>query len=248
MAAAPDPYVRQRALAGFGAAGQRALGEATVVVVGVGGLGCPAVLALAAAGVGELVLIDSDHVSVTNLHRQTLYGPDDVGAPKVERAAAALRRIAPGTRIVPLAERLTDANAQGLVCGADVVVDATDTFTARFAVADAAQAIGVPVVWGAVQGWHGQVTVFDGTVRLRDVFPEPPQGDLAACEGGAVMGPVCAQVGAAMATEAVKAVTGTGETLAGTIAMLDGRSGRWRDIPVARSRADASVRVQAVGR
>lgn len=248
MAAAPDAYVRQRALQGFGARGQRALGEATVVVVGVGGLGCPAALALAAAGVGELVLIDSDHVSVTNLHRQTLYGPDDVGALKVERAAAALRRIAPGTRIVPLAERLTGVDAQGLLRGADAVIDATDSFAARFAVADAALAIGVPVVWGAVQGWHGQVTVFDGTVVLRDVFPEPPLGALAACEGGAVMGPVCAQVGAAMAMEAVKAVTGTGVTLAGTIAMLDGRTGRWRDITVARSGADSRTRPQSVGR
>ncbi|MDN4482413.1 HesA/MoeB/ThiF family protein [Demequina lignilytica] len=237
----PDPYVRQRALGGFGPEGQRALSEAAVVVIGVGGLGCPAALALAAAGVGELVLVDSDHVSITNLHRQTLYGPDDVGSLKVVAAERALRRIAPGLRVTAVSERLTEASAQGLLCGSDAVLDCTDNFEARYAVADAAAASGVPVVWGAVQGWHGQVTVFDTAVGLRDVFPEPPRAELGACEGGAVMGPVCAQVGSAMATEAIKAVTGAGETLAGTIAMLDGRSGRWRDIAVARSR-------QAVGR
>lgn len=252
MAAAPDPYVRQRALAGFGAAGQRALGGATVVVVGVGGLGCPAVLALAAAGVGELVLVDADHVSVTNLHRQTLYGPDDVGRLKVVVAEEALSRVAPGTRVTAVSERLTEASAQGLVCGSDAVLDCSDNFPTRYAVADAADSLGVPVVWGAVQGWHGQVTVFDRRVGLRDVFPAEPRADLGACEGGAVMGPVCAQVGAAMATEAVKAVSGAGETLAGVIAMLDGRTGRWRDIPVvgagAARRDDAVAAARRVSR
>ncbi len=237
----PDPYLRQRALAGFGDDGQRRLGEATVVVVGLGGLGCPSAVAMAAAGVGELVLVDSDHVAVTNLHRQTLYGPDDVGRPKVEAAEEALRRIAPSVRVTVVRERLSGASARGLLRGSDAVLDCSDNFVTRFALADAAEAVAVPAVWGAVQGWHGQVTVFDTSVHLRDVFPEPPAVDAATCEGGAVMGPVCAQIGAAMAAEAVKVVTGVGSTLAGTLAMLDGRSGRWRDIAVTR-------RSHAVGR
>lgn len=237
MPAVPDAYVRQRALAGFGAEGQRALANATVAIVGVGGLGCPAALALAAAGAGEVTLIDADRVSVTNLHRQTLFGPEDVGRLKAVRAADALRRVAPGVRIVPVTERLTAATARGLLRGCDAVLDATDNFASRFAIADAAEALAIPVVWGAVQGWHGQVTVFDGGARLRDLFPTEPAPTLGACEGGAVLGTVCAQVGAAMATEAVKVVTGAGTTLSGTIAMLDGRSGRWREIELSGAHA-----------
>lgn len=241
MPAAPDAYVRQRALAGFGAEGQRALGDATVTIVGLGGLGCPAALALAAAGVGELALVDADHIAVTNLHRQTLYGPEDVGRLKVERAADALHRVAPGVRITAVAERLTETSARGLLRGSDVVLDASDNFATRYAIADAAEALDVPVVWGAVQGWHGQVTVFDRGARLRDLFPTQPSPEFDACEGGAVMGTVCAQVGAAMATEAVKAATGAARTLAGVVAMLDGRTGRWRDVELDRS-------ARAVGR
>ncbi|WP_297082872.1 HesA/MoeB/ThiF family protein [uncultured Demequina sp.] len=228
-----DPFARQRGLSGFGAAGQRALAGASVAVVGMGGLGCPAAQYLAAAGVGRLTLIDADHVSVTNLHRQILFGPDAVGRPKVHAAVRALRLIAPGVDVRPVAARLDAGNAHDLLAGHDAIVDGTDTFTARHVIADAAEDLGIPLAWGAVQGWHGQVTVFTREARMRDLFPEEPGLDLDTCDGGAVLGTLCGQVGAAMATEALKAVSGVGTTLAGTLAVVDARNGRWREIPLA---------------
>lgn len=242
---APDPFVRQRGLSGFGEAGQRALAEASVAIVGVGGLGCPVAQYLAAAGVGRLTLIDSDHVSVTNLHRQILFGPDDVGRPKVHAAVRPLRAIAPGVDLQPMVRRLDPANAADILAGHDVIVDSTDTFTSRLLIADAAEQLAIPVAWGAVQGWHGQVTVFSGPARMRDLFPEEPTGALDSCEGGAVLGTLCGQVGAAMATEAIKLASGAGTSLAGTLAMIDARTGRWREIPlapVAAAREDARAR------
>ncbi|MFV0634964.1 HesA/MoeB/ThiF family protein [Demequina sp.] len=228
-----DPFVRQRALTGFGARGQQALSQASVALVGVGGLGCPVAQYLAAAGVGRLTLIDADHVSVTNLHRQILFGPDSVGRPKVHAAVRALRLIAPGVDVRPQLVRLDQHNAKDLLAGHDVIVDGTDTFHTRHLIADAAEELGIPVAWGAVSGWHGQVTVFTGDARMRDLFPEEPGPDLDTCEGGAVLGPLCGQVGAALATEALKIASGTGTALAGTLAVVDARTGRWREIALA---------------
>ena len=213
----PDPFVRQRALTGFGADGQDALARARVAIVGVGGLGCPAAQYLAAAGVGSLTLIDSDTVSVTNLHRQILFGPDDVGKLKVDAAAAALTSRAPWTTVTPVATRLTPANARDVLAGHDVILDGTDTWASRHTVADAASDLGIPLVWGAVSGWFGQVTVFDQGMRLRDVFPDEPPPELAVCEGGGVLGPLCGQVGTAMATQAIVALTREGSGAAGLI-------------------------------
>ncbi|MFV0286136.1 MAG: HesA/MoeB/ThiF family protein [Demequina sp.] len=230
MSSSPDAFVRQRGLSGFGDVGQRALADASIVVVGAGGLGCPAALYLAAAGVGSLTLIDSDHVSVTNLHRQILYGPDDVGRLKVDAAATALGRVAPGITVRPVSTRLTEANARDLLAGHDVVVDATDTMPVRRIIEATAHGWGIPVAWGAVAGWHGQVTVFDGQYRLDDVFPGPDPFDLETCDGGPVLGTVCGQVGTAMASEAVRLAARVGGSLAGTLAIVDGRTGRWRDV------------------
>ncbi|WP_084077907.1 HesA/MoeB/ThiF family protein [Demequina sp. NBRC 110057] len=230
MSSAPDAFARQRGLAGFGDEGQRALAGARIVIVGVGGLGCPAAQYLAAAGVGALTLVDSDHVSASNLHRQILFGPDDVGRLKVDAAAEALGRQAPGCAVTAVPERLTAATASALLTGHDVVVDATDTMPVRRAIEAAAHALTIPVSWGAVQGWHGQVTVFDHGHRLGDVFPGPDALDLDTCDGGPVLGTVCGQVGAAMAGEAVRLVAGVGVSLAGTLAIVDGRTGRWRDV------------------
>ncbi|MFW2514625.1 HesA/MoeB/ThiF family protein [Demequina sp. SO4-13] len=236
---APDPFARQRGLSGFGEQGQRALGGASVAIVGVGGLGCPVAQYLAAAGVGRLTLIDSDHVSLTNLHRQILFGPDDIGRPKAHAAVHALRARAPGIDLHPVVRRLDASNALELLAGHDVIVDSTDTFASRLVVADTAQELGVPVAWGAVQGWHGQVTVFAGAARMRDLFPEEPAEPIEACEGGAVLGTLCGQVGAAMATEALKIASGAGTSLAGILAVVDARTGRWREIPLASSGPDA---------
>jgi adenylyltransferase/sulfurtransferase len=231
----PDPFVRQRALNGFTTTGQDALAAARVAIVGVGGLGCPAAQYLAAAGVGSLTLIDSDSVTITNLHRQVLFGPDDVGSQKVAAAQAALHTRAPWTRISTIPARLSDADATAMLAGHDVILDATDTFVSRRAIARAAAAHRTPLVWGAVNGWHGQITVFDDTVGLDDVFPLDPALDLDACDGTAVLGTVCGQVGTAMATETVKLIAGVGTPLVGVLAILDGRSGRWRDASVRRT-------------
>lgn len=229
-----DPYLRQRVLAGFGPQGQDALERARVAVVGVGGLGCPAALYLAAAGVGHLTLIDSDSVATSNLHRQILFSPAHVGRPKVDAATEVLGVIAPGVRVTPVGKRLTPDNSADLLAGHDVVVDSTDTFGSRLVVADAAARLGLPVAWGAVQGWFGQVTVFDGEMGLRDIFPEEPPPDFGVCDAGGVLGTLCGQVGTAMATETVKLLTGIGVPLTGRLSIIDAREGRWRDLDVRR--------------
>ncbi|WP_084130055.1 HesA/MoeB/ThiF family protein [Demequina sp. NBRC 110055] len=233
MSSTPDPFTRQRGLSGFGDDGQRTLSGASAVVVGVGGLGCPVAQYLAAAGIGRLTLIDADHVSVTNLHRQILFGPDDIGRLKVEAARDALARLAPGCTVTAVEDRIDSATASALLHGHDVVVDATDTMPVRRVIEDAAHALGLPVAWGAVLGWHGQVTVFDAAHRLDDVFPGPDAVDLDTCDGGAVWGPLCGQVGTAMASEAARLAAGLPGTLAGTLAIVDGRTGRWRDVALA---------------
>lgn len=212
-----------------------------MAVVGIGGLGCPAALYLAAAGVGQLTLIDSDSVAESNLHRQILFGPAHVGRPKVDAAAEALTVIAPRVRVEPVALRVTDDNAAEVLAGHDVIVDATDTFASRLAVADAAVALGVPVAWGAVQGWFGQVTVFDREIGLRDIFPVEPSPDFGVCDAGGVLGTLCGQVGAAMATETVKLLTGVGVPLRGVLSVIDAREGRWRDLDVRRAEVNASA-------
>lgn len=231
-AVTPDPFARQRALTGFGDDGQRALGDASVAIIGAGGLGCPVALYLAAAGVGRITLIDSDTVSVTNLHRQILFAPGDVGDHKVVAAARSLAALAPHCRVSAEVRRLTAGDAESVLSGFDVVVDATDTFHARLFIDDAAARLGIPVAWGAVQGWYGQVTVFGSRVRLRDTFPAEPALDLDVCDGGPVLGTVCGQVATAMATETIKLLSGAGVTLEGTMQVLDGRSGRWRSLPL----------------
>jgi adenylyltransferase/sulfurtransferase len=230
----PDPFVRQRALSGFAAQGQAALSSARIAIVGVGGLGCPAAQYLAAAGVGALTLVDSDSVTITNLHRQVLFGPDDVGRRKVVAAAEALGTRTPWAAVTAVDARLTDANAADVLAGHDVILDATDTFTSRRVIARAAAAAKTPLVWGAVLGWHGQLTVFDASIGLADVFPQDPPLEFDACEDASVLGTLCGQIGSAMATEAIKLVTGAGTPLVGTLSLLDARSGRWRDVPVSR--------------
>jgi adenylyltransferase/sulfurtransferase len=190
--------------------------------------------------VGAITLIDADSVSVTNLHRQVLFGPDDVGKRKVDVAASALGARAPWARITPVDLRLTDANAADALAGHDVVLDCTDTWLSRYIVADATRALGIPLVWGAVQGWFGQVTVFDDRTGLRELFPAEPEADLAVCEGGGVLGTLCGQVGTAMATQAVLVLTGAAQGreagLRGQLTVLDARTGQWRTIPVAGAR------------
>ncbi|MFJ6654256.1 HesA/MoeB/ThiF family protein [Microbacterium sp. NPDC091313] len=230
---------RHAVLDGIGEEGQRRLAAARVAVVGAGGLGSAAILALAAAGVGEIVIVDDDVVELTNLQRQVLHRAEDVGTAKTISAERAATALAPGIRVRTHAVRLTDANAAELLAGADVVIDGSDTFDTRRAVAAAVEATGVPLVWGAVQEWHGQVTVFwtrpgPGAfpVRLSDLFPPGTEGEPPTCARVGVLGSLCLQVGGMLASEAIKLVTGAGEPLLGRIAVIDALRARTTEVPL----------------
>ncbi|WP_277208708.1 ThiF family adenylyltransferase [Isoptericola croceus] len=237
-------FARHLALPGLGADGQRRLAATRVLVVGAGGLGSPALLYLAAAGVGTLGVVDDDVVDASNLQRQVLHGTGDVGRAKTTSAREAVADVAPGVRCVEHAERLTPANALDLLRDYDLVLDGSDNFATRYLVADAAEILGLPVVWGGLYQFQGQVSVFWAAppvgegVTYRDVFPEPPPAALAPdCATGGVLGSLCGTIGSAMATEAVKLITGTGRTLLGRLAVHDALDASWRHLDV---RADPS--------
>lgn len=226
-------FLRQAVLAGVGAAGQRRLGAARVVVVGAGGLGCALLPTLVAAGVGRVTVVDDDVVETSNLHRQTLYGPGDVGRPKAEVAAARLAALGAG-EVLALRTRVDAGNAVAVVDGADLVIDGSDDLAARYALDDAAAFEGVPLVWGSATAWTGQVGVAaaDRGPRWRDLFPRPPASDsLATCAIAGVLPSLCATVGGLMATEALKLLTGAGEPLIGRMLVVDALGATVRAVP-----------------
>lgn len=230
---------RHASLYPLGELGQRRLAAAHVAIVGAGGLGSPAVLALAAAGVGHLTVIDDDVVELSNLQRQVLHRVSDVGAAKVDSAVRAASALAPEVTVTAVRERLTDENAYRLLAGADVVLDGTDTFAARRAVAAACERSGVPLVWGAVQEFAAQVTVFWSSpprgvaaVRLRDLHPDSTADDAPTCAEVGVLGSMVMQTGALMATQAVLLIAGIGDPLVGRIALMDGLRSTAREVPL----------------
>ncbi len=225
-------YARHLVLREVGGAGQRRLLDARVLVVGAGGLGCPAALYLAAAGVGRIAIADHDAVAVENLQRQILYGAADVGRPKAETAAAALRRVNPDVAVEPLVRRVTAAEARGLVRGRSLVVEGTDDPETKFAVNDACVAEGVPLVIGGVVRWSGQLMAVlpRRTACYRCVFENPPEGAAETCEAAGVLGPAAGAVGTLMAVEAVKLLLGKGEPLAGRMRVMDFLNGTSRDV------------------
>ncbi|MFJ3407561.1 ThiF family adenylyltransferase [Promicromonospora sp. NPDC090134] len=237
------PAERRRAarhllLDGFGLAAQERLAASRVVVVGAGGLGSPALQYLAAAGVGTLGIIDDDVVEASNLQRQVLHSAADVGRAKPDSAADTLRGLAPEVEVIAHRERLTRDNAAAILAGYHLVVDGSDTFETRYAVSDAAAGLGLPVVWGTVLGWDGQVSVFwsaapDGrAITYPDVFgPQPPEGESCATVG--VLSPACGVVGSTMAVEAVKILTGTGDPALGRLLAYDARTSGWDTIELA---------------
>ncbi|KAA9107640.1 ThiF family adenylyltransferase [Microbacterium rhizomatis] len=237
---------RHSSLVALGEIGQRRLAAAHVAIVGAGGLGSPAILALAAAGVGTLTVIDDDVVELSNLQRQVLHTLGDVGAPKTASAERAAAGLSPETRVRAVRERLTQANAAALLAGADLVLDGSDTFPTREAVAAGAEALGIPVVWGAIQSFDAQVTVFwsaptsGSPVLLRDLYPIGSADDAPTCAAVGVLGALCLQVGALMATEAIKLIAGIGEPLLGRVLVLDGLAARQVEIPLRTSSSAVS--------
>lgn len=209
-------YARQTTLPEIGSAGQRLLGRASVAVVGVGGLGGPAALSLAAAGVGRIGLIDDDVVSLTNLQRQVLYDESSVGQPKVLAAARRLRALNGCVECLPRAVRLGADNVAELLAGYDIVVDGCDNYATRYLLDDWTAAQGIPYVYGAVAGFEGQVSVFNAGAaprRYRDLYPEEPDGE----PDRRIVGMTTAVVGAVQAHEVLKLVCGYGDSLAGRL-------------------------------
>lgn len=230
-------YARHILLKEIGGPGQQRLKTATVAIVGAGGLGAPAALYLAAAGVGRLRLIDDDAVSLDNLQRQIIFRTADVGAAKVERARAALTALNDNVAVEIERQRLTEANAAYLLRGSDVVLDGTDDFETRFAVNAAARALGAPLVSGAVGRWDGQVAAFArGGPCYRCFVPETPP-DAETCSRVGVVGALTGVIGSIMALEAIKLITQAGEPLVGRVMLFDGLSGDARTVGLMRDPA-----------
>lgn len=232
-----ERYARHILLKEIGGPGQQRLKAATVAIVGAGGLGAPAALYLAAAGIGRLRLIDDDTVSLDNLQRQVIFRDADVGGAKVERAQAALTALNDNVSVEIERQRLTEANAAYLLRGADIVLDGTDDFETRFAVNAAARELGAPLVSGAVGRWDGQVAVFaKGGPCYRCFVPETPP-DAETCARVGVVGALTGVIGSIMALEAIKLITQAGEPLIGRIMLFDGLKGDARTTTLKRDPA-----------
>lgn len=233
-------YARQMLIPEVGVDGQRRLLDARVLLIGAGGLGSPAALYLAAAGVGTIGLVDDDLVEDSNLQRQVLHASERVGMPKVASAALTLRGLNPELDVIEHRERLTDANAARLLAGYDLVVDGTDNLETRYLLNDAALRLGTPVVHGSIYRWEGQVTTIvphEGPC-YRCLHPEPPPPELAPpCEVAGVMGILPGLVGMLQATEALKLILGAGEPLVGRLLMVDALGTRFEEMRVPRDPA-----------
>ena len=226
-----ERYARHLVLREVGGPGQQRLKAARVLIVGAGGLGAPAALYLAAAGVGTIVLVDPDVVDRSNLQRQVLYAGDDLGRPKVEAAAAHLTALNPHVRIEGVQARLTEANARELARRVDLVLDGTDDFATRLAVNAACVAEGKTLVSGAIGRWTGQVGVFTGLPCYRCLVPEIPP-DAETCSAVGVIGALAGVIGSMMALEAVKLIVGAGDPLAGRLLIYDGLSAETRTVRI----------------
>jgi len=232
-----ERYSRHLIIPEIGAVGQRRLKNAKVLVIGAGGLGSPALLYLAAAGVGTLGIVDDDAVDLSNLQRQVIHGVKDVGTPKIESARNAIAELNPLVKVVLHNVRLDASNALELFAQYDLILDGADNFATRYLVNDAAAILGKPYVWGSIFRFDGQVSVFwaEHGPTYRDLYPEaPPAGSVPSCGEGGVFGMLCAAVGSLMVTEAVKLITGVGRSLLGRVALFDALGGSWREIKVSK--------------
>jgi sulfur-carrier protein adenylyltransferase/sulfurtransferase len=233
-------YSRQTLLPQVGVAGQERLKASSVLLIGAGGLGSPLALYLAAAGVGRLGIAEFDAVDLSNLHRQVLFATSDVGRSKLEAASERIRALNPHVELVPHPVKLEAGNAAELLAGYDLVADGSDTFATRYTVNDAAVQTGVPVVFGSVSQFEGQVSVFAHSSGpcYRCLFPEPPPPELVpSCAEGGVLGVVPGMVGILQATEALKLLLGIGSPAIGRVITIDALGARFRELRVARDPA-----------
>ncbi len=235
-------FSRQIILPQIGEIGQRRLLAARVCVIGAGGLGAPALLYLAAAGVGTLGIIDDDVVETSNLQRQIIHGESDIGRRKTVSAAESITRLSASVHLRIHSERLTPSNVHSILSEYDLVLDGSDNFATRYLVADSCAELGLPLVWGSILRFDAQVSVFWSTppassgvpgVQLRDLFAiQPSDAGAESCASAGVLGPLCGQVGSIMAAEAVKLITGIGQPLIGRVLVLDALTARWSEVPL----------------
>ncbi len=228
-------YSRHLLLPEVGVEGQKRLRRSKVLLVGAGGLGSPTALYLAAAGVGEIGLVDFDEVDLSNLQRQVLYSTADLGRPKLEAARDRLAGLNPGVKVVPVPGHLSSANAMDVLRPYDVVIDGTDNFPTRYLVNDACVLLGKPNVYGSIYRFEGQASVFDARHGpcYRCLYPEPPPPDLVpSCAEGGVLGVLPGLIGLVQATETVKLLLGRGEPLIGRLLLYDALAMRFRELRV----------------
>ena len=235
-------YSRQLILPEIGVRGQQRLLKASVLVIGAGGLGSPAALYLAAAGVGRIGIIDREVVEPSNLHRQILHATTDLGRPKTESAGARLRALNPDVRVDAMQESLNAVNVRQLLVPYDVILDGSDNVPTRYLVNDACVLLGKPLVHGGVVHFGGQVLTIlpKRTACFRCVFPEPPQpGAIPSCQEAGVLGAAAGVLGSLMAHEALKMLLDIGQPLADRLLVFEGTASRWREVDVRRDPACA---------
>jgi adenylyltransferase/sulfurtransferase len=216
-------------------AGQKRLKNARVLCVGAGGLGSPALMYLAAAGVGTLGIVEFDTVDESNLQRQIIHGQSDIGRSKAESARDSVLEINPHVNVVVHDTRLDNDNVLEIFGGYDLIVDGTDNFATRYLVNDAAVLLGKPYVWGSIYRFEGQVSVFwdEHGPNYRDLYPEPPPpGMVPSCAEGGVLGVLCASIGSVMVTEAIKLITGIGDSLLGRLMIYDALEMSYRTVRI----------------
>ena len=228
-------YSRHLIIPDVGMTGQKRLKNAKVLVVGAGGLGSPALLYLAAAGVGTLGVVDFDEVDESNLQRQVIHGQSDIGKPKAVSAKESIAEVNPYVNVVVHRERLDNDNVMQIFEGYDLIIDGTDNFATRYLVNDAAVLMGKPYVWGSIYRFDGQASVFwaEHGPCYRCLYPEPPPpGMVPSCAEGGVLGVLCASIGSIQVTEAIKLLVGTGDPLLGRLMIYDALAMEYRTLRV----------------
>lgn len=232
-----DPFSRQIVLPQVGVSGQMQLAQSRATLIGAGGLGCAAAQYLAAAGIGELTIVDPDRVELSNLHRQILHGTDDIGFWKSESVKTALAAQSPQTQVHAICERATDDNLPELIANADIVLDCSDNFPTRFAINRACVTAKKPLVSGAAMRLDGQLGVFMSHIGgpcYRCVFPEVGDSD-ESCENTGILGPVVGIIGAFQALEAIKVLLGIGDIPFDRLLIFDALNAQWRPFPISKN-------------